>query len=286
MRSFALIVLLASFAASAAAQEPAATPAEPGREAVERLESLGELETDRDSFTPATSVVGRNRVVVEAAYSFLENRGIKETHSLPELLIRFGVTERLEARLGWNYEVGGVGNSITGVDAGDENPERSRKSLIREHALAYGFKFRLVEQDRFIPRSALIVQGFTPTGSNEEHATATQVVATLVAGWEFANRWRFDTALRYGTESEDGDRFNQWAPSAVLKIPIRETWSIHSEYFAIASSGREVNGVKHYFSPGLHWLVTPNLEVGVRLGWGLNDDSTRFFTNVGFGGRF
>jgi hypothetical protein len=36
----------------------------------------------------------------------------------------------------------------------------------------------------------------------------------------------------------------------------------------------------------MHYLITPNLEVGLRLGWGLNEQSAAFFTNVGFGWRF
>jgi hypothetical protein len=36
----------------------------------------------------------------------------------------------------------------------------------------------------------------------------------------------------------------------------------------------------------VHYLVTPDLEVGVRVGWGLNDQSARFFSNAGFGWRF
>ena len=58
------------------------------------------IETDRDSFTPATTTVGACRTVVEAAYSFIDNRRVKETHSYPELLVRFGVDEDIELRLG------------------------------------------------------------------------------------------------------------------------------------------------------------------------------------------
>jgi hypothetical protein len=32
--------------------------------------------------------------------------------------------------------------------------------------------------------------------------------------------------------------------------------------------------------------ITPDLEVGVRVGWGLNDQSARFFVNAGVGLRF
>jgi len=33
-------------------------------------------------------------------------------------------------------------------------------------------------------------------------------------------------------------------------------------------------------------LLTPNLEVGVRIGFGMNEQSARFFSNVGVGWRF
>ena len=40
------------------------------------------------------------------------------------------------------------------------------------------------------------------------------------------------------------------------------------------------------FSPGDHYLITENLEIGVRVGWGLNEQSARFFSNAGLGWRF
>jgi hypothetical protein len=36
----------------------------------------------------------------------------------------------------------------------------------------------------------------------------------------------------------------------------------------------------------MHYLITPNLEVGLRLGWGLTNRTAPFFSNVGFGWRF
>lgn len=56
------------------------------------------IETDRDSFTPSTVTARRGRLVVESAYSFIDNRDVLETHSLPELLARYGVTDWLELR--------------------------------------------------------------------------------------------------------------------------------------------------------------------------------------------
>ncbi len=239
------------------------------------------IETDRDSFTPATTVVGRGRLLVESSYSFIDNRDTFETHSFPELLLRAGVLDCVELRLGWNYEVGGEGSDVSGA-AGDE--ELGGAGLSREHRVLYGVKLAVTEQDELLPASAMIVQGYTPTGGE---ATDTQVTATYVFGWEEEELGvKFDAGVRYGTASAGEDRFGIWAPSAVVRVPVGERVNVHAEYFALFSHDRGQDFSRHFISPGVHYLVTDDLEVGVRLGWGLNDQSPRFFTNAGLGWRF
>jgi hypothetical protein len=256
---------------------------EPGREGEGERD---EIETDRDSFTPATTIAGRGRLIVESAYTFIDNRRVKETHSFPELILRYGLTERVELRLGWNYEVGGAGSEVTGAGSGAEEEFLAGRSVRREYTISYGMKVRVTDQRGWVPGSAVIVQGFTPTGGSAGTSTATQLIATYVAGWELPNRWKLDGAFRYGTASEEHDRFNTWAPSVVLKVPVGERWAAHAEYFGIFTTGKAENATRHFFSPGVHYLITPDLEVGVRVGWGLNDQSARFFSNAGFGYRF
>src|SRR5262245_44937761 len=173
---------------------------EPGREREEEGErERDEIETDRDSFTPATTTAGRGRLIVESAYSFIDNRTVKETHSFPELVLRYGLTKRIELRLGWNYEVGGAGNDVTGIDVGeDELP--SEQDLERESNVAFGVKFKVTDNEGWIPGSALILQGFSPTSGK---ATDSQFVSTYVFGWELPHRLKLDAALRYGTGSEE-----------------------------------------------------------------------------------
>lgn len=241
---------------------------------------LPELETDRDAFTPAVTTAGAGLTIVESSYSFIDNRRVAETHSFPELLVRHGITDRIELRLGWNYEVGGAGDVVSGNDGG-EVFEGSR--LERESNLLYGAKIALTEQLDWLPKSCVILQGFTPTSGP---APATDVVAAYVFGWELANRWRLDSSIRYGTEHEHTDALNAWAPSVVLRIPVTEKWNIHAEYFGIYTQGSANEVSRAFFSPGTHYLITPNLELGVRIGWGLTDDAPHFFANTGIGWRF
>jgi hypothetical protein len=237
------------------------------------------IETDRDSFTPATTVVGRGRLVAESAYTFQQNRDGTSSHSFPEVLLRYGLTDGVEFRLGWNYEIGNVDVSPSGLAQGDEAVTEKE----RNHHISYGFKFTVGEQDGLWPETALVVQGSTPTGG-AEHVTT--VVGTYAFGWAFFRDWKWDSAVRYGTGREEHDSFGIWAASTVLKVPVGERWTAHVEYFSLATTGKRDGFVKHYISPGVHVLITPDLEIGVRVGWGMNDQADRFFANGGFGLRF
>ena len=239
------------------------------------------IETDRDSFTPATTTAGAGRLILESGYSFIDNLDVPETHSLPELIARYGMNDWLELRVGANYEVGGESNAISGGGGGSGDFESAE--IESEAKVVYGLKAALTEQDGWLPRSATILQGNTPTSGPE---TASHLVAAYVWGWMFADGWVWDSAIRYGDGSAEEDRFNRWAPSTVLKFEVAEQWNAHVEYFGIFTDGREAELSQSYLSPGLHYLVTPNLEVGVRVGWGLGGDAANFFSNVGVGLRF
>lgn len=237
------------------------------------------LETDRDSFTPATTVLKRGQVLFESSYSMLDLRGRPDSHSFPEILTRIGVTDRIELRLGWNYEIGG-GGSISSTDLiGDEEAS----GIEEEASLLYGLKVAMTEQNDWLPRSALIVQGSTPTAGPDNHSLLN---LGYVVGWELPNEWMLDLAIRYLVLAEEDDHYNEWAPSAVLKIPVGERWNVHAEYFGLFTQNRDEPLSPQYFSPGVHYYVTNDCEIGVRVGWGLNDDAANFFSNVGIGIRF
>jgi Putative MetA-pathway of phenol degradation len=274
------------------AQEPPTNPqpldailtapqlAETSETTAPEAERRSEWETDRDSFTPSTKTAARGTLILESAYSFEDNRRLPETHSFPEFLARYGITDRIELRIGWNYEVGGGSSSTS---SGGSGSELFGAGLERESNLNLGVKLGITKQDQWIPDSVLILTALTPTSGEE---TATQFVGSYAVGWELPNRWRLDSGLRFALDSDHGHRFEEWAPSVVLKVPVGEKWDAHIEYFGIFGVDKESDAVIHYISPGLHYLLTENVEVGFRVGWGLNDQSERFFVNTGVGMRF
>jgi hypothetical protein len=82
------------------------------------------------------------------------------------------------------------------------------------------------------------------------------------------------------------DTYNRWAPSAVIRVPLDPKLQVHLGYFGVFTEGREIDRSRAFLSPGMHYNFTPNLELGLRIGWGLTPDAAHFFVNTGFGWRF
>ena len=69
-------------------------------------------------------------------------------------------------------------------------------------------------------------------------------------------------------EGEEDDHFNEWAPSILLKAPfVCGRAKAHVEYFGLFSDGRGENYQQHYVGPGIHFLITAEIEIGTRVFW-------------------
>jgi len=247
-------------------------------EAEEREEFI---ETDRNAFTFSRLTPGRGVRVFESAYSYIAIGSEGAKHSFPETLLRIGLTDRFEARLGYNFETGPETESAEGDIVGGFGANAEQQAY-------YGFKYQVTRRRpeyRLLPDSAFLIQGHTPIGSIEGQS---QIRLGYAWGWELPNGWQFDQAIRFGTDREHEDHYNLWAPSVVLKIPLVESrrWFTQIEYFSVMSDGREVDFSKQFIDTGLHFLPTPNFEIGGVVAFGINEQTRGILLNFGFGYRF
>ena len=168
------LILLACLSARARAQEPPisaegpsqpilgeadalmAIGAEPEGEATDREEFI---ETDRNSFTFAPMTPGAGRLIVEAAYSYINIGGEGAKHSFPETVFRLGVGDRLELRLGYNFETGRA--SAEGDIAGNFG-------INAEQQVLYGFKYQVTREK---PDSGLLPNSAFLAGTHADQLT-------------------------------------------------------------------------------------------------------------------
>jgi hypothetical protein len=194
-------------------------------------------------------------------------------HVQSSQLARYGITDRWEVHPVWTYEIGKFHHLL---------PAEAER--VEEGIATYGAKVQLTLGEGWLPTSSLIGTGYTPTSGESND---TDFSLEYAAGWELPGHWEVAAGLRWFSLTEEDDRFTEWAPSVVLKVPLlSERAGVHVEYFTLLSVGREEDYRQHYVGPGAHYLVTPNWEIGARVFWGLSDDSVRFLCNVGTGIRF
>jgi len=240
----------------------------------------GDLGTDRDAFTPSTHTVAPGVLLHEASYVYIDNLTGRPTNNYPEWLLRIGATDWLEWRFGVNYGVGSQGNVVTSVEVGEGTLDGS---TLYETSILYGLKVNVTAQQGWRPESCFILEATTPAYGD---VFGTSPVATYVAGWELANGWRLDGAIRYAYAEGFVDWFSRWTPSAVLRIPVTDRWEVHAEWFGSYTAGLTDNTARPFFSPGTHYMVTKNMEIGLRVGWGLSDEAAPFFSDAGLGWRW
>jgi hypothetical protein len=241
---------------------------------------IKELGTDRDAFTPSTLTVPEGTRLTEGSYVYIDNLDSPPTNSYPELLLRVPVADWLEVRFGANYCDNGGGYIVTNAEGGEG---RDDGTLFYESSVLYGFKAIATRQDGLLPQSCVIVEAFTPTYGD---FSSTIPVATYALGWKTDADWRLDAAIRYVYAESRTGWFDKWAPSIVLRVPATERWEVHMEYFSSFTVGLPDEKTSPFVSPGTHYMLTDNLEVGIRIGWGLTRDAAAFFSDAGFGWRF
>jgi hypothetical protein len=239
-----------------------------------------DLGTDRDAFTPCTHCVDAGVSLTETSYVFIDNSVGLPTNNYPELLIRLGANDWWEWRLGFNYGVGSQGNVVTNVEVGEGSIEGRS---VYESSVLYGFKIDTSEQFGWVPESCFIMEASTPTYGD---VFGTVPVATIVAGWELPFEWRLDGAIRYSYSEGELNWFSRWGPSAVLRIPITEAFEMHAEWFGTFTQGQLNDTHRPFFSPGIHYIISENTEIGLRVGWGLTDEAAPFFSDAGFAFRY
>jgi len=239
-----------------------------------------EIGTDRDAFTPSTLTVPAGSVLTEGSYVYIDNRGLPPTNSYPELLTRIPVADWLEVRFGLNFCDNGGGYLVTNAEGG---PGRNDGTISYESTVLYGVKAAVTQQDGLLPQSCFIMEGFTPMYGD---FSSTLPIATYALGWKTEANWRIDGAIRYVYAEGPEGWFDKWAPSIVLRIPATERWEVHVEYFSTFTVGLPDEETVPFVSPGTHYMLTDNLEIGLRIGWGMTRDAAAFFSDAGFGWRW
>ena len=246
----------------------------------------GPLVTDRPDFTESTDAVQRGHFQLELGYTFTYDREVADRvrdHTAPEFLLRVGLFDDFELRLGWD------GYSWTqSLFAGRT---RRGRSVTREdwmqgsNDVSIGFKYKFFEQAGLRPHFGVIGAVSVPSGSAS--LSSGDVDPQLVLLWAYDVTDWFSVAGNVGLAAPtDADgRFFQTSSSLALAFALTDELGTYVEYFGFYPNANDSDAA-HNLNGGFTYLITDNLQLDVRAGFGLNEEADDFFTGVGFAWRW
>ncbi|MBN2291878.1 MAG: transporter [Pirellulales bacterium] len=238
------------------------------------------LVADRPDFTEASSVVGRYRLQIEGGYTYTRDDSagvLSREHVLPELLLRYGLNDSLELRIGW---AGHLFSSQIG--SAELLPFESSGGS----GLSVGFKEQFSDNNGYIPESSLIYSLDLPGGDSEVGSDRVGVSIVSAYSWELTDRISIGGNTGCNFISPGGDYFNNFAQSLVVSLSVSERFGIYQEWIMLAYSGADDSRPEHYYDGGITYLFTPNFQWDWRAGVGLTEASADFFTGTGFAVRW
>ena len=223
-----------------------------------------DLVTDRPDFSESTETVAPGEFQVESGYTFTDGGGV-ESHALGEVLVRIGLNERTELRLGLpSYLVTDIpGGDVSGF--GDPS---------------IGFKLKLNGPPA--TQLALTVSTTLTAGSSEFRAGDPQPRVAVAAGWNLPGDLSLGANLGYSYLSGGADQFGEISGSLAVSGSVGGQGSAFVEVFGFApeSSGGDDTS---FLGTGFLWRPSKSKDVqlDVRAGAGLNSASADFY--FGFG---
>lgn len=218
---------------------------------------------DRPDFTESAITVTAGRVQVEAGATHTDS-GPVESLELGEVLVRIGLTPKLELRVGLpsyaRVDDPGVGDPSGFVDS------------------SLGVKIALSAARGWT--TALLVGTSLPTGSTELGERHAQPGVVLAAERDLTESISLGTNLGYAYSSDGGVQFGEAFASVAVGVPLGESAGAFFELFGTvpsSSGGPET----YFFDSGITRGLGPNFQLDLRVGAGLNSAADDFFVGAG-----
>jgi hypothetical protein len=212
------------------------------------------LVSDRPDFTESTETVKSGEVQLEGGHTFQRITAVK-TNTTGELLLRLGVASRAELRIepGSYTKISFPGGDVSGREDG-----------------ALGMKLGLHQpsddKPSIVPAVSLVLMSSVPTGTARFRQTRMQPEAKLATSWTLTDRIGLGTNFNVSRPRDENGRYTVFEASASFGFELTPKVGV---------------GRTKYANTGLTFGLTPDFQLDVRGGVGLNRTDPDYFLGAG-----
>lgn len=245
-----------------------------------------ELVTDRPDQTESTSIVPPGYLQLEVGWTHTEDDEHGEDFegdSLPETLIRYGLCEKLELRLGHS------GHSWEEVEFDNGAPSEEVEGW---GDAEIGFKYDLWDEipECWIPDAALLMHLSLPTGA-EGHSSER---ADPSVRFNFTHTLAEDLSISYNLGAEwetledargEEDTLSTFIWTVSVGKSLTDRLGAFVEIYGDAPLSAE-GGATSSLDGGFTYLLTDNLQIDILAGAGLSERADDWFIGSGVSYRF
>ena len=227
-----------------------------------------ELITDRPDQTESSAVVPHKFLQIETGF-VMENKEIdllsEKTFAYNTTLLRYGLLENFELRLGLEYLGSETKNSDT------TNP------LTGLGPLYTGFKVYITEEEGWKPEIALLGGMILPFTANEDFEPKYSAANFSFSFSHTLSDW-LSIGYNLGAEWDGESEIPGYFYTLAVGAGITDKLGVFIEGFGLIP---EEGDTEHLFDAGLTYLVLANFQLDLSGGIGLNDNSVDNFISFG-----
>ncbi|WP_411766030.1 transporter [Winogradskyella sp. A3E31] len=230
------------------------------------------LVTDRPDATEASSTVGKGVLQFETGglyTSFEENNIQSEEYTYNTMLIRYGLLENLEFRLGWNFVEG-----VTKIDGSKLDNVTSGLT-----PLLLGVKLDIAEEDGLMPEMALIGHVFPVFSASTDYRpeyTGVDFRFSLSHTLSEKSSLGYNIGAQWGNDSPEAAAIYTLA----YGYSITDKWGLYAEVYGDLPEDSSAN---HYWDAGFTYLACKDLQFDVYFGTSITEGQDLL---VGLGASF
>lgn len=221
---------------------------------------LGAIVTDRPDATEASSTVGKGILQFETGglYETYETNNTKfENYTYNTMLIRYGILDNLEFRLGWNFIEGVTkvgGNKLDNVMSGLS-------------PLLLGAKIDIAEENGCMPEIALIGHVFPVFSASKDYRPEYTGIDFRLS---LSHTLSENSSLGYNIGAQWGD--DSLEAAAIYTIAygysFNDKFGMYAELYGDMPEDSSAN---HYWDAGMTYLVNDDLQLDTYVGTSITD---------------
>ena len=215
-------------------------------------DEIGAIVTDRPDATEASSTVGKGTLQIETGglfESFEENNIKSEAYTYNTMLVRYGILDNIELRLGWNFVEGVTkvnGNTLDNVSSGLS-------------PLLLGVKIDIAEEKDGMPEIALIGHVFPVFSASADFRPETTGIDFR---FSLSHTLSEKSSLGYNIGAQWGDD----SPEASAIYTLAYGYSLSEKfgfYAELYGDLPEDSSANHYWDAGFTYLASKDLQFDI-----------------------